>query len=139
MNKRILKTESGQTMVEMVIFIVIIGIVITGAMSAFKTVLSFSGQSGHLLTASQLANARMNLITQNRHEPDEATGFANLSDPCNSGSLDACVSLNAFASAYGYVITSSPNPIDAAADGSKTVTVTVTGTGNATTSARFTQ
>ncbi len=134
-----MKQLKGQTIVELILFIVIISIVLTGSMHVFRTVLSHSGQTAYLLTASQLANARMDLIIQSRHEPDDTTGFTNLADPCNSGSLAACTTLNTFATANGYTITSSPSTITAAADGSKTVTVTVTGKGDATTSIRFVQ
>jgi Tfp pilus assembly protein PilE len=134
-----MRQQKGQTLIELILFIVIISIALTGSMHVFRTVLLYGGRIGHLLTASQLAEARMNLIIQKRHEPDDVTGFANLSDPCSSGSLAACTTLNAFASANGYTVTSSPNPITAAADGSKTVTVTVSGAGDATSSVRFVQ
>lgn len=134
-----LKKYHGQTLIELIIFIVIMGIVITGSMTVFRTVLLKSNQPGYILTAAQLANARMDLIIQKRHQPDDTNGFINLSDPCSSGSLDACAALNTFATSRGYVVTSTPNPITTAVDGSKTVTVTVTGTGNATSSIRFVQ
>lgn len=134
-----MRKHHGQTLIELIIFIVIMGIVVTGAMSVFKTVLSYGNQPGYLLTAAQLASARMELIVQTRHVPDDATGFLNLSDPCDDATLPACAGLHAFATSRGYVVTSTPNPITTAVDGSKTVTITVGGTGDATTSARFIQ
>jgi len=137
-----LKKHHGQTLIELIIFIVIMGIMITGAMRVFQTVLLKSNQPGHILTAAQLANARMELIVQTRHLPDDATGFTNLSDPCNDATLAACAGLHAFATSRGYVVTSSPNPIVGTVDddgSNKTVTITVTGAGDATNIMRFAQ
>jgi len=134
-----MRKSHGQTLIELIIFIVIMGVVVTGAMTVFKTVLSYGNQPGHILTAAQLASARMDLILQKRHIPDDATGFLNLNDPCDDITLPACAGLHAFATSRGYTVSSTPNPITTAGDGSKTVTITVSGTGDASTSMRFVQ
>ena len=129
-----MRHHAGQTLIELVVFIVVIGIVVAGSMRAFQTVLFYSSQPAHILTASQLADARMNLIIQQRHEPNDTTGFTNLTDPCASGSLAACTGINTFATSKGYTISSS---ISAISGGVRTATVTVSGTGSATVVTRF--
>ncbi|MDP3704838.1 MAG: prepilin-type N-terminal cleavage/methylation domain-containing protein [Legionellaceae bacterium] len=130
--RAVTKKYQGQTLIELTVFIVILGIVLTGILQALQTVLFYSGQPGHILTASQLADARMNIIIQQRR----IQGVTSMSDPCLTGSLNACTSINGFATTNGYVVSSS---IPAAVNGVRTATVTVSGTGNATLIARFVQ
>ncbi len=127
-----MKKYQGQTLIELIVFIVIIGIILTATLQVFKTVLFYSSHAGHLLTASQLADARMNLIVQQRR----IQGVASMSDPCSMGSLNACTSMNSFATTNGYVVSSS---ISAAVNGVRTATESVSGTGNATQIERFAQ
>ena len=127
-----MRTYQGQTLIELVVFIVIIGIVLAASITTFQTVLRYNNKSGNILTASQLANARMNIIIQQRR----INGFNNISDPCSSGSLAACSGLNTFATNNGYVVAST---ISAISGGARTVTVTVSGTGSATNIVRFVQ
>ncbi len=125
-----MKKHQGQTLIELAIFIVIIGIVLAAAVSIFQTVLKYSNHPGSILTASQLADARMNLIIQQRR----VNGFSLISDPCSSGSLNACAGLNAFASANGYTVSSL---LSSVVNGVQTVTVS--GKGSAKTMVRFVQ
>lgn len=127
-----MKKYQGQTLIELVIFIVIIGIILTALLQVFNTVLSYNSHPGRLLTASQLADARMNLVLQQRR----IQGVASMSDPCSSGSLNACTSINSFATTSGYVVSSSIPP---AVNGVRTAIVTVSGAGNATLIERFVQ
>jgi Tfp pilus assembly protein PilE len=126
-----MKPFKGQTLIELVIFIVVLGIVLTPLLTVFNSVLKRSNQPQYLLTAAQLADARMNMILQQRR----INGFTNISDPCSTGSLNACTALKAFATNH-YVVSSSIPP---AVNGIQTVTVTVTGTGTATNLMRFVQ
>lgn len=119
-----MKRDAGQTLIELIVFIVVIGIVVAGSMRAFQTVLLNSSKPAYILTAGQLADARMNLIILQRH----VTGFTNLTDPCSSGSLAACADLIAFANAHDYVVESEILPITT---GTRTATVTVSGKSHA--------
>lgn len=127
-----MKKYQGQSLIELVIFIVVVGIITGAIVNTFRTILIYSYRPGSLLTASQLADARMNIIIQQRR----VNGFTNISDPCSTSSLAACTGLNTFANNYGYIINSS---LPAAVNGTRIVTVTVSGTGNATSVVRFVQ
>ncbi len=127
-----MKNQQGISLIELVMFIVLIGIIVTGSFSAFDLILTDSSQPGRILAAGQLAKARMNLILQQRL----VNGFTNITDPCVSGSPAACSGLAAFASAHGFVVSSS---IPAAVGGVRTATVTVSGAGSATVIMRFVQ
>ena len=127
-----MRRYAGQTLIELIVFIVVMGIVISGSMLALQTVLLNSAKPAQILTASQLADARMNLIIQQRR----INGFLAVSDPCSSGALAACAGLNTFATNNGYVVSSS---ISAAVNGVITATVTVNGTASANIVARFVQ
>lgn len=127
-----MKKQRGLTLIELVAFIVVTSIIVVGVLTAFKTVLLYSNTPGRAVTASLLADARMNLIMQQRL----LNGFSSLTDPCASGSLAACTGLNSFATSNGYSVSST---ISAASGGVRTATVTVTGKGNATVIARFVQ
>lgn len=124
--------QQGQTLIELIIFIVVMGIVSVGALIGFNSVLKNSHQPGRRLIASQLADARMNLILMQREE----YGFANISDPCSTGALAACTGLQTFAQNAGYTVSSSISP---ASGGVVTATITVSGAGNATVTMRFVQ
>lgn len=127
-----MKYQQGMSLIEIIVFIIVIGILGTTTAMVFKNVLLSSNNPGYDLTASQLARARMALILLNR----KVNGFTNMVDPCNSGSLAACTQLSTFATAGGYQITSS---ISAISNGVRTATVTVTGSGHATSVMRFVQ
>ena len=126
------RVYQGQTLIELLVFIVVIGIVLAASISTFQTVLRYNNRPGTILVASQLADARMNIIIQHRR----VNGFSNISDPCSSGSMAACAGLNTFAMNGGYVVSST---ISAVSNGAQTVTVTVNGAGNATNVVRFVQ
>lgn len=126
-----MKHAKGQTLIELVVFILIISLILDATLRVFKSVLFFGNRPAYLLTASQLAEARMNMIILQRHS---SAGFAGITDPCSSGSVDACSVLNTFANSNGYTVSSS---IPAADNGVRIATVTVSGTGNATAIIRF--
>ena len=127
-----MRKDQGFTLIEVVIFIVILGVIMAATLRMFKSVLIYTSRPGYMLTASQLADARMNLILLQR----KVNGFTSIVDPCSSGSLAACTTINTFATNNGYVISSSiPNAVN----GVRTATVTVSGTGDATVMMRFVQ
>lgn len=123
--------QQGITLLELVVFIVIISVAMVGLISSFNTVLKHSTEPGQRLVASALADARMNLILLQRH----VHGFNNISDPC-SASPAACTALNSFATGAGYAVSSS---ITTPVSGTAIVTVTVSGTANATNILEFVQ
>ena len=126
-----MRKHQGLTLIELIVFIVVVGVVISGSMRAFNTILFYSNKPAQRLTASQLADARMNLIVLQRR----VNGLAGMSDPCSSGSLAACTGLSNFAanggrplSNEGYVVSSS---ITAISGGARTATVIVCEKSNA--------
>jgi len=127
-----MRKSRGLSLIELIMFIVVLSIFATTSMGAFMTILKLNTKPGSILTASQLANARMNLILLQR----KINGIASLADPCSSGSLAACAGIASFASSGGYVITSS---ITALSGGTRTATVSVTGTNYATIIEEFSQ
>lgn len=113
------------TLIEVIIFILVVGVMSTGALTVFTTVLKNSNRPNYLIKANLLASARMNLIIQQRM----VNGYANINDPCSSGVLAVCTSLNT----TGYTVNSSFVP-DASGT---TATVIVSGAGDSTLTMRF--
>lgn len=127
-----MKKQHGLSLIEIVIFIVILGITLVSTLKMFKSVLIYNSRPGDLLMASQLADARMNLIILQKR----VYGFSNISDPCSSGTLAVCTSLASFATSKGFTVTSS---IPAAVNGVRTATITVSGKADAKVEMRFVQ
>ena len=124
-----MREQQGMTLIEVVLFIIITGIIATGALFAFNTALTQSNSAGKILSAGQLANARMQTILLQRL----ITGVAGLIDPCASGSLAACTTLDTYATNQGFTVASTLST----ASGVTTATVTVSGSEGATVVARF--
>jgi len=125
--------QRGFTLIEMIVFILVLAITASASLLAYTNILAKSNQPGKILAASQLAHARMAIILQQRL----VNGFASITDPCTAGVPPAaCTGLAAFATSGGYVVTSS---IPAAAGGVQTATITITGSGNSTVVMRFVQ
>lgn len=128
-----MKKHSGMTLIEVVVFIVVLGITAAGSLTAMRTILTNSSQPGKILAAAQLAQARMAIILQQA----VVNGFSNINDPCNLTTPPAaCTGLATFASNKGYTLSSS---ILAASGGVITASVTVSGAGNAILVTRFVQ
>lgn len=126
-----MKRQLGFTLIEVIIFIIVLSIVATGLFVSFNTVLALSANPGKNLAASQLAKARMSIILQNRL----VNGFSSITDPCSSGSPPApCSILATFATNNNLFVSSS---IGAVSGGIQTVQVSVTGSGTATLTMRF--
>jgi type II secretory pathway pseudopilin PulG len=124
--------KRGMTLLEVLVFIVVISITVTGSILGFRVVLSNSNNPGQILQATQLGNARMMIILQQRL----VNGFTNITDPCTSGSPPtACSGLITFATTNSFVVTSS---IPAAVGRVRTATITVS-PGNVTLVMRFVQ
>jgi type II secretory pathway pseudopilin PulG len=119
----------GFTLVELLVFIVILGFAAYALFRSFGSVLPRSPTAAQLTQAMQLAQERMELIQGQRDSPLAGRGFNNTVDldPCNVGAPTVCTTT------FGYTVTSAgtapgapvawpPNPITA---NYKLVTVTV--------------
>jgi hypothetical protein len=128
-----MKYLRGESLIELMVFITVMGIFLAGSMSSIQTVLRYNTKPAAITAASHLANARMNLILQQRL----VSGFANINDPCaNNSTLDACTALANYANTNGFVVSSA---VSTPVNGACTATVSVTGAGYATNSMRFVQ
>ena len=109
--------QKGFTLIELVLFIVVIAITATAMTTAFQNILAKLPNTNRNTVAIELGQGRMEFILGQRY----INGFSNYSDLCMGGSPPAvCLTLP------GYTVSSSitgSNP--------QTVTVTVSGSGSA--------
>ncbi|MDX2165304.1 MAG: prepilin-type N-terminal cleavage/methylation domain-containing protein [Gammaproteobacteria bacterium] len=112
------KISAGFTLIELILFIVIIGIAAIAVLLSFQTLLTKSPNTNRQTTAIILAQSRMDVIMGQYYQ----NGFASFSDICSGGSPAAVCQTQT-----GYTITSSIINNGA----SKTITVTVSGLGDA--------
>lgn len=127
-----MKHQRGLSLIELIIFIVVVGIMATGSLLTFKNVLNHNTDPAQDFQAAQLANARMNMLVLTRL----MNGMNGLTDPCASGSPPAaCTALSTYATSANLTVASS---LSAATD-ILTATITVTGDGQATNRVRFVQ
>lgn len=110
---------AGFTLLEAIVFIVVLGVLLGGIVVAFRAALLGSPDAGRLDAATEIAQQRMELILAQRR----AVGFAGFADPCVPGPGPAQCTPPA-----GYTVTSSiaGGWVDPA--NYKVVTVNVTGT-----------
>lgn len=78
-------SQSGVTLVELIAFIVIVGLLATGLIAAFTTAMKSTPESGEIQQALQLAQERMELILAYK----KSKGFTALVDPCTLASPPA--------------------------------------------------
>ena len=126
MKQRLYRSQwrNGFSLIEVIVFIVVLGVLAAGLVVAFSSPLRNSPQAGRLDLAAELAQQRMELILAQRR----AVGFAGFTDPCPGPAI--CTPPT------GYVVTSS---IVAGYGGDptnyKVVTVNVSGTSPVTATA----
>ena len=119
MNKR---NHRGFSLIELVIFISVLGVVSVGTFAVIDNVLRLNGQPTQVLQAAALAKSRMEIVLLNRQN-----GYNTLSDPCEASSPpDACSELSTYASNRQFTVTSNitentPN---------KTISIRVNGADN---------
>lgn len=89
---------AGFSLIEMIVFIVVVGVLLAGLMVALASPLRNSPEAGRLDLAAELAQQRMELILAQRR----AAGFATFADPCVPGPGPAICT-----PPTGYTITSS--------------------------------
>ena len=80
MKQRFYRSRQGDgfSLIEVIVFIVILGVLAAGLVVAFSSPLRNSPEAGRLDLAAELAQQRMELILAQRR----ATGFAGFTDPC---------------------------------------------------------
>jgi type II secretory pathway pseudopilin PulG len=113
------KQQHGFSLVELVIFIVIIGVIAGSLLIGLNQAAFYSGIPRNLPQASYLANARMQIILMNR----AINGYSALNDPCTATpSLAICTPLASYASTNNFTVSTptitGSNP--------KTITINVT-------------
>ena len=111
------KQQQGFSLIEMVIFITVIGILISGMLVGVNRSLSLAVLPNQAAQATFLANARMEIILLNRAVNGWAAG-----DPCPAAAI--CTPLTTFATTYGFTVT----PSFATAGVNTTIDVSVSGT-----------
>ncbi len=120
--------NKGFTLIELVVFIVIIGISATGLFMGLDAVLQSEHEIDDTDRALVLAQQRMEIILGQRKQ----NGFTPFLDPCAAPASFPDELCAAGAYSFGYTVTSS---IDNNWNGNtnyKVITVNVTGTGTAT-------
>jgi type II secretory pathway pseudopilin PulG len=115
----------GFSLIELIVFILVIGIVSSGILGAFQTTLQNAPTGNYQTIALGLAQERMELILAQRR----LKGFTLFSDPCASGGPSICTlptgySINSNTISSPYTINSDSNY--------KKITVTISGLGDAT-------
>ena len=112
--------NGGFSLVEAIVFIVVLAVLLAGLAASFNSSLRLSPQAGQIDVAAELAQQRMELILAQHR----AAGYAAMADPCPGPA--ACTP------PAGYTVTSSM-AAGFAGDPSnfKVITVDVTGTGSA--------
>lgn len=122
------RKQQGFSVIELVIFIVIIGIVASTLLIGLNQSARFSAIPRALPQASYLANARLQVILMSR----AINGYSSFNDPCTaSPSLAICTPLSSYATANNLTVATptitGTNP--------KVITVNVSGKSSATASA----
>ena len=94
--------RQGFTLIEIVVFIVIVGVAAYALFRSFGSLLPRSPSAAQLTQAMQLAQERMELILGQRDSPLAGRGFNNTVDlnPCNVGAPTVCTTT------FGYTVTS---------------------------------
>jgi prepilin-type N-terminal cleavage/methylation domain-containing protein len=119
--KRLARRNAGFTLIELVIFIVIAGVLAVGLASVFSTAMRGAAEPGQLTHATQIAQERMELILGQRR----AVGFATFTDPCPASPL--CTP-----APPGFAVNVNIAPNWLGDTNYRVITVTVTGPTNAT-------
>jgi len=89
----------GLTLIELVVFIVIVGIAAFALLGSFRALLPRSPTAAQLTQATQLAQERVELILGQRNSPLAGRGYNNTVDldPCNVGTPNVCTNTLGFA------------------------------------------
>ena len=114
--------QQGFTLIELIIFIVILGILGVSILMTFSVALKNTPKVESASIATELAQQRMDVIFGQR----KIVGFVSMADPCvSTPSLPVCTT------PAGYTVTSSIANNWLGNTEFKTITITVAGTGTA--------
>ena len=117
-----MRNNHGFSLIELIVFIVVVGISLTGVMLAFTSALENNVGANPQTIAIHLAGARMGVILTQRR----INGFDSVSDPCVTSPPAVCQS------ASGYTISSAISTYTISGDNNyKLIDVTVSGPQNA--------
>jgi prepilin-type N-terminal cleavage/methylation domain-containing protein len=97
------KAQQGFTLIELILFIIIIGIIATPVFMSINQTLRRSHTPKQISAASFLANARIQVILLKR----ATDGFLNTNDPCTGTAPPICNPLTAFATANNLTVNTS--------------------------------
>lgn len=131
----------GVTLIELIAFIIVVGVLVTGLASGFSSTMRGGNDSREITQALQLAQERMELIRARR----DVVGFACFTgtrfDPCQAAALaGSCPAMAvsthpACNSTLGYTVTAALDETGACMGGDtnyKCITVTAAGAGGGT-------
>jgi len=94
MSARPCAAARGFTLIEVVVFIVVVGVAAVALLQMFRQMLPRSPTPAQMAQASQLAQERLELIMGRR----SVVGFAGLNDPCSGSPPPLCNTT------YGYTV-----------------------------------
>lgn len=97
------KIQQGFSLIQLIIFIMIIGIIATPIFMSITQVLNLVQAPKDISAAAFLANARMQIILLKR----ATSGFPNTSDPCTGTPPAICTPLTAYATANNLTVNTS--------------------------------
>lgn len=113
--------NKGFSLIEIISFIVVIGISITGALISLQHTAQYSATPNALIQAQSLAQSHFAFTQLSRH----MNGFNGVHDICSSApSLAACLKVNSYAQAHGFIVSATTSINQ---NGRKQVTISVSG------------
>jgi prepilin-type N-terminal cleavage/methylation domain-containing protein len=118
-----LNKHKGFTLVELIIFIVIIGVSVSSLITVYRTALKNTPTGNYQTTAIELAQGRMEIILGQKR----LKGFTSFSDPCPAA---AVCSIPASLSDDFTIVSNVVNTTISGDSNYKIITVTVTGPQN---------
>jgi type II secretory pathway pseudopilin PulG len=114
-----IRQHQGMALIELIVFIVVVGIVCAGVLKGIEQSLIRSNDPNKIVQANYLANARMQVILLERG----TSGVSGLADPCATNAFNVCAPLYSYASSNGFTVSSSFS----VAGNNTTITINVTG------------
>lgn len=116
------KNQVGHTLIELIIFIIILGFMAVGVLMSFDVAMHKAPDVRYATRAIELAQRRMDFILGQR----DIKGFASYNDPCQNGSSSPLCT-----DPTGYTTSSSIANNWSGNTAFNVITVTVSGLGNA--------
>ena len=102
--------QRGVTLIELIVFIVIMGIAVVTLLSMYRAVLPHGATPAQITLATQLAQERMELLLGQRAAYGYSTAV--LTDPCAGGTPPAiCTNLYAPSGQYSILVTGVNPPV----------------------------